>query len=213
MSLEKIKRKFLIEVLKELPFSDWDSQLFHQAEKKAGMAKNQHVLFYPAGITDIVKEYEEYADELMLGRLANAKIDNNTKIRDKIKLAVKFRIDNGLKNSKLILAKTRDYYLKSPNRLTEFLKNSWNSVDKMWYFAGDTSTDYNYYTKRSLLFSVYNSTVLYYLQNDSEGNQNTWNFLENRINDVLKIGSFKKHLNISSICDNLPFVRQFKYYQ
>ncbi|MEQ9116195.1 MAG: COQ9 family protein [Rickettsiales bacterium] len=213
MTLEKTKRKFLLEVLKELPFSEWGVPLFHKAEINAGMSKNQHVLLYPAGVTDVVKSYEEYADELMLQKLAKVKDFQKAKIRDKIKYAVKFRLDNSLKNSKLIIAKTKDYYKARINNYPEVLQSSWYTVDKMWQFAGDTSTDYNYYTKRSLLFGVYNSTILYYLQDESKDHAATWDFLDSRINDVLKIGSFKKHLNISSICDNLPFVRQFKYYQ
>ena len=36
-------------------------------------------------------------------------------------------------------------------------------VDDVWAAAGDTSSDYNWYTKRALLAGVYTSTELYML--------------------------------------------------
>lgn len=33
-------------------------------------------------------------------------------------------------------------------------------VDDIWYWAGDRSTDFNWYTKRALLAGIYTSTGL-----------------------------------------------------
>ena len=63
----------------------------------------------------------------------------------------------------------------------------YRTVDAIWYAAGDTSTDYNFYTKRGLLAGVYSSTVLYWLNDDSEGAVATWAFLDRRIADVMKV--------------------------
>ena len=60
----------------------------------------------------------------------------------------------------------------------------------MWYAAGDTATDWNHYSKRALLATVYTSTVLYWLsdEGDDEGDfPDTWGFLDRRISDVLKV--------------------------
>ena len=57
----------------------------------------------------------------------------------------------------------------------------------MWRIAGDTSTDFNFYTKRGLLAGVYGSTVLYWLSDVSEDQKDTWAFLERRIADVMTI--------------------------
>jgi ubiquinone biosynthesis protein COQ9 len=59
----------------------------------------------------------------------------------------------------------------------------------MWYEAGDRSADWNHYTKRSLLVSVYSTTLLYWMndEGDDEGDfPETWAFLDRRISDVLK---------------------------
>lgn len=41
--------------------------------------------------------------------------------------------------------------------------------DEIWYRAGDTSVDYNWYTKRGLLSQLYILTELFMLQDTSPG--------------------------------------------
>ena len=57
----------------------------------------------------------------------------------------------------------------------------------MWRIAGDTSTDFNHYTKRVTLGAVYGSTLLVWLDDQSEGWSETAAFLDRRIDDVMKI--------------------------
>ena len=57
----------------------------------------------------------------------------------------------------------------------------------MWRAAGDTATDYNFYTKRALLAGVHASTLLYWLDDRSAGTAATWAFLERRIADVMRV--------------------------
>ena len=61
------------------------------------------------------------------------------------------------------------------------------SVDDIWYAVGDTSTDFSYYTKRGLLAAVYGATVLYWLSDESDGQAETWAFLDRRLGDVMSI--------------------------
>ena len=62
-------------------------------------------------------------------------------------------------------------------------------VDEIWYMAGDRSTDINWYTKRGLLKTVYISTELYMLQDKSHNHEQTWKFLERRIDEMVQAQS------------------------
>ena len=70
----------------------------------------------------------------------------------------------------------------------------YRTVDAMWYAAGDTSTDFNFYTKRATLAGVYSSTLLYWLNDRSPGSEATWGFLDRRIDDVMKFEKLKARL-------------------
>lgn len=68
-------------------------------------------------------------------------------------------------------------------------ENLWKMADDIWFLSGDRSNDYNYYTKRALLLSVYASTELFMLTDKSKNFVETWGFLDRRIEDVMQIGS------------------------
>ncbi len=207
--LKKKRTEFIEEALKELPFADWSEELCVKVDEKLGSPKNQYAMLFARGVADVVDFYEQYADQKMIDLFEAKDLKEIPRIQDKIKYAVRCRLDNGIPNSKLVIAKTSKYY-KSFNNFGAGLKAAWRSVDLMWKFAGDKSTDYNYYTKRSLLFTVYSSTASFYMADDSKDNVDTWSFLDKRIQNVMKIGSLKKNLTISNIFAKLPFIRLFK---
>jgi ubiquinone biosynthesis protein COQ9 len=71
----------------------------------------------------------------------------------------------------------------------------YRTVDRMWRAAGDTSTDFNFYTKRAILAGVYSSTLLRWFTDDSEDEKPTFEFLDRRIEDVMRFEKFKADAN------------------
>ena len=67
----------------------------------------------------------------------------------------------------------------------------WRTADEIWNLLGDTSDDYNWYTKRVLLSGVIGSSVLYWLGDTGSGIR-TRDFIDRRIRDVMVINSVKK---------------------
>jgi len=57
----------------------------------------------------------------------------------------------------------------------------------MWYAAGDTATDFSFYTKRGLLAGIYATTTLYWLDDKSPDHAATAEFLDRRIAEVMQI--------------------------
>jgi ubiquinone biosynthesis protein COQ9 len=82
----------------------------------------------------------------------------------------------------------------------------YRTVDAIWYAAGDTATDFNFYTKRGLLAAVYSSTLLYWLDDTSEDSAKTWAFLDRRIAEVMKVPRMLSELGdrIGRIVGDLP---------
>ncbi|MGH0150263.1 UNVERIFIED_CONTAM: hypothetical protein FKN15_055501, partial [Acipenser sinensis] len=71
-----------------------------------------------------------------------------------------------------------------PHNIPESLKHLSILVDDIWYYAGDRSSDLNWYTRRAALTGIYNTTELVMLQDSSPDFEETWKFLENRVKDV-----------------------------
>jgi len=64
----------------------------------------------------------------------------------------------------------------------------------MWRLAGDTATDYNHYTKRAILASIYAATLAVFVSDESEGKAETRAFLDRRIEGVMKFEKAKAQL-------------------
>ncbi len=65
------------------------------------------------------------------------------------------------------------------------------TADAIWHALGDTSDDINWYSKRATLAAVYSAVVLYWLGDESEGHGSSWEFLDRRVEDVMRFEKFK----------------------
>ena len=78
----------------------------------------------------------------------------------------------------------------------------YRTVDTIWRAVGDTSADFNFYTKRALLAGVYTTTMLYWFGDTSEDAEETWKFLDRRIADVMQIEKVKSQ--VFKFAEQLP---------
>ncbi|KAL4234219.1 Ubiquinone biosynthesis protein coq9 [Mactra antiquata] len=79
-----------------------------------------------------------------------------------------------------------------PVNAPEALNNLLNLTDEIWYHAGDKSTDFNWYTKRLSLAGVYKSTEIFMVQDKSDDYEDTWYFLDRRMEDLNSIGNIAR---------------------
>ena len=75
------------------------------------------------------------------------------------------------------------------------LKILYRTCNSIWRIAGDKSTDFSFYTRRISLATVYTSTLLFWLNDNSNENVETEFFLERRLKDISKISTLKKRLS------------------
>jgi len=192
------KLSFVQSLLELLPFNEWNSKLLEEAEEKCGFAKSYALILFPDGLSEIIEFLEEHLDNILLESLT--KIEEPAKIREKISLAVKIRIKSVLP---IIHSKNAAYFALNPMQGTEI---AFRSCDAIWRYAGDKSLDFNYYTKRGLLLSVYVSSILFYIQDESDNYIDTDKFIETSVENIVKTFTQMKKLLDPS---NIPIVRMF----
>jgi len=111
------------------------------------------------------------------------------KIRERIRVLVWRRLE--------IMGEAREAVRRAlaifamPQNIPLAVRISWRSADLMWRLAGDTSTDFNHYTKRMTLGAVYGSTLVAWLDDQSEGWAETAAFLDRRIDNVMSFETWK----------------------
>ena len=182
--LDKLRPKLLAAILAHVPFDGWSDRALRAGIEDVGADLATLRRAFPRGVSDVLAFWVVESDRAMLAALAEHDLDE-MRVRDRIATAVRERIEvNAGHREALRLALGR---AALPRHAPDALAALWRSVDAMWRAAGDTATDFNFYTKRGLLAGVYSSTLLYWLNDKSEGSAATWAFLERRISDVMRV--------------------------
>jgi ubiquinone biosynthesis protein COQ9 len=173
-------------VAHEAAFSGWTQLALRDAGEKAGAAADAQRLF-PGGPVDVLSHLSRRADERTVEALE--KEGGELKTRDRIALGVKLRIQNTVGGKESVRRGLALLALPFNGPLA--FRMLYRTTDAIWHAAGDKSTDFNFYSKRAILGGVFSSTVLYWLNDRSEGDQATWDFLARRIDDVMRFEKFK----------------------
>jgi ubiquinone biosynthesis protein COQ9 len=172
------------------------------ASENSGFDRNYHKLLFQGGMREVIKYLSQFHDDKMLESLS--KDDLPEKVTPKIALATKTRIK--LMN-KVVLQKICNFYT-NPLYSHDGIKNSFITCSKIWKYAGDKSIDYNYYTKRILLLSVYLPSIMHYLGDESENYTKTDQFINSSLEKIVKFGSLKARMKLPKI-EDIPILRMF----
>jgi len=158
-----------------------------QAAQSLGLSPFEVKRAFPRGVVDAVNHFVICANEQMIAGLP----ENFTslKIREKITTAVMVRLRQQLPHREAVRRALAVYAM--PWHAADGLQRSYDTVDAIWRAAGDTSLDYNFYTKRLTLAKVYSATLMVWLNDDSPNLADTEAFLRRRIENVMQFEKFK----------------------
>lgn len=185
MDIKKQKTDILEKALAHVAFDGWSLEIFEKAAIDLNLPTTIIAALFPRGEADTITFFSEWADEKMIDALKKTNIED-LKVRARIRIAVEKRLEILTPHKEAVHYTFKK--LVKPNYTRLSGKITWATADKIWIWAGDTSTDYNHYTKRGLLSGVIASTFLYWLQDDSKESEKTKSFLNNRIENVLFVG-------------------------
>ncbi len=191
MDKHKAAGEIIAQALPLVPFEGWTQATLQKAARAAGYKASDVIRVFPGGAIDAVDRYSAIADAQMLETLKQYSL-TTMKIRERIATAVRARLDACEPGREAVRKAVAMHAM--PFYAHRGLRNLYRTVDDIWYACGDTSTDFNFYTKRLMLAAVYSSTLLIWLDDNSPGKAVTWEFLDRRIEDVMKIEGAKHKL-------------------
>ena len=208
--LEKLRRRLALAVGENAVFDGWTMKAVDSAAGQLGIDPVQARLAMPKGQSAMVYLYIQEVDRALDAWFTPERLQG-LKIREKIRALVWRRLE--------IMAPAREAVrrglaiLAMPQNVPLALRVGWRTADVMWRIAGDTSTDFNHYTKRATLGAVYGSTLLVWLDDQSEGLADTAAFLDRRIDNVMSFekwkvqwsGSSERRLSLSRFLGRLRY--------
>ena len=188
MSTETQRRAFLKAFLAHAPFDGWTDRSLRAAGRDMGLDEGDVALLFPAGMRGLLKLFHDEMDRQMVSEAGKLNL-SSMKVRQRIATLVKLRIlamepyREAARRASLTLA--------LPAYADLAFKGLSATVDTIWRLAGDKATDWNYYSKRTILAGVYASTLLTWFADHSHDYEETWAFLDRRIGDVMKFEKLK----------------------
>jgi len=183
LTLDEIRAKLAPGIAANAAFDGWSDAARDMAAQAEGIDTDIAALAFKDGPVDMIDAWFAHIDGVMLAAVPPERLAL-MKIREKITALVEARLDatsidrESLRRALAILA--------LPQNLAKATRLGWRTVDTIWRAAGDVATDYNYYTKRTILLGVYASTITVFLDDESEGLADTRAFLGRRINGIMQ---------------------------
>ncbi|MEM1053302.1 MAG: COQ9 family protein [Pseudomonadota bacterium] len=191
MTLDELRVALAPEIAASAVFDGWNETALVAAAEMAGADVDVAKLAFPSGTSqpmDMIEAWIANVDEAMETEWPKERLAE-LKIRERIRTLVAFRleavahVDEALRRALSVMA--------MPHNAPRALQLGWRSADIMWRLAGDTATDYNHYTKRGILAGIYSATLAVFVNDDSEGKTRTYEFLDRRIDGVMKFEKIK----------------------
>ena len=172
-------------------FDGWSEAAVREAATAAGIDPDAAQFAFAGRAMDMIEAWVRSVDAAMQAALPADQIAA-LKIRERIRTLVQFRLD-AILHQKEALRRALSI-MALPQNAPRSLALGWSSADAMWRLAGDTATDYNHYTKRLTLGSIYVATLAVYVGDNSEDHADTKAFLDRRIEGIMKFEKAKAQL-------------------
>lgn len=197
----ELRDNLVMAALPHVVFDGWSAKALAEAARDEGVDATLPERAFPGGPVAAVEHFIDMADRVMLADLANLSAGLETmRVPDRIFTAIKLRLDRWGHHKEAIRRATA--LLALPTNTTAAARTTLGTVDCIWRAAGDVSHDFSWYTKRATLTAVYTATMLYWLDDGSDDNAETLNFLKRRLGDVGRITQTRKR--VETWLDKLP---------
>lgn len=196
---EDMQAQLLAAALPHVAFDGWSETSLRAACQDLSITRQMAALACPRGAIDLAIRFHHDGDEAMQVALQKTDI-NAMKIREKVTFSVRARLD-AIRDKEAV--RRGATLMALPQHAAEGAGLVWGTCDRIWAAIGDSSADVNWYTKRLTLSSVYSATVLYWLGDNSPNHQDTWTFLDRRIENVMQFEKFKAQVNANPLAKQL----------
>ena len=141
-------------ILDHIPFDGWSTASLAMAATDCGLSEAEMHRLFPAGIVDAIAAYGAYADENMITAFHGQDAADIAvmPVHMKIRSLILIRLEQAAPSQRGC-APNIGRVLARPQHAKLACQLLYKTVDEMWRAAGDTSTDYNFYTKRANFIS------------------------------------------------------------
>ncbi|NXF36021.1 COQ9 protein, partial [Nyctibius bracteatus] len=191
-SEEQLQHRILTAALEFVPEHGWTAEAIAEGAKTLGLSVAAAGMFHSDGselVLHFVSQCNTKLSELLEQEQKQVQLGEAEKkpteqfLRDAVEARLRMLIPYIEKWPQALSI------LLLPHNIPDSLNLLTSMIDDIWHYAGDQSTDFNWYTRRAVLTGVYNTTELVMMQDSSPDFEDTWRFLESRVADAMNMGN------------------------
>lgn len=186
-SIAAARGQLLAAAMPHVAFDGWSDACFRAAIADSGLAPGLALGLFPRGGIDLAAAYHRAGDAAMEGALAERGDLAGMKIREKVALAIRLRLEGADREA----VRRGAALFALPAHMAEGAGLIWGTADAIWRALGDQAQGIDWVTKRTSLAAVHGACVLYWLGDDSAGQADSWAFVDRRIANILQIEKAK----------------------
>ena len=178
-------------VLPHVAFDGWSEAALRAGAADLGVEEQTVKALCPRGAIDLAVAYHKRSDDQMASAMAGADLAA-MRYSERVAFALRQRLAHA--DREAVRRGTALFSL--PLHAAEGAALIWGTADRIWNELVDTSRDVNWYSKRAILSAVYSSVVLFWLGDESGGDE-TEAFIDRRIGNVMQFEKSKAQLRES----------------
>lgn len=199
----------VLATLPHVPLDGWSRRSLRAGLADSGQDPRDLDLVFPGGPVEAIEVWCDLADRRMQEALAAEDLAA-MKIRARVARAVMARLA-AVAGHKDAVGRALAL-LALPQNAPVAARTGFRTVDTIWRAIGDRSADFSWYTKRASLGAVYGATLLYWLNDDSEDDARTAEFLDRRIEALMMIPKVQGRLRAlaARLPDPTPLLRRLR---
>ncbi|MEL6285671.1 MAG: COQ9 family protein [Pseudomonadota bacterium] len=180
---EELRHTWLQHLLPRAADEGWTNAAAKAAADDAGLSLGEQALAAPLGVRDLLRAFFDGAEDEAKAVIAAADLAA-LKVHEKVAIGVRAWLD--------VLEPYRGAVAKASARgmlpwgTADAAGRTWSVANMVWTAIGDTSDDYNYYSKRALLASTIAPIVLYWLRDPEPDRLDV--FIAARLRGAMRFG-------------------------
>ena len=187
----KLRQRWLAAMLPNIPFDGWTEAAMKSAAEDAGISDDEQAFAAPDGLNDLMRTFFDQAEAR--AREAIAAVDlEPLRVRDRVKVGVMAWLEALSTHKEAVRRAAQRGFL--PWGAASAIQRSWSVADMIWDATGDTSTDYNRYTKRGLLSAALPPIIMGWLDHKIDEADKTEALVTRQIDRAMKTGQFGARL-------------------
>ena len=196
---KEVRVDILQAMLPIVVFDGWNQKSLRESIKSINLPEGSEELYFPEGALEVIRFWHDQMNEFVKSNLESLN-KSEMKIREQVTAGVLSALESIGSNEEAM--RRAIIRLSLPDAAVQGPTYLWSLADSIWRAIGDRSTDYNYYTKRTILAGVLGSTITVWISDSDQNKVKTKLFLDARISNVM---SFEKSkFKIVEKINNIP---------